>query len=344
MPNIAATPKATAAYALRFPEYAGFYRTAQGLTVSTLGLGTYLGPMDDLTDENYENAVRAAVGSGINFLDTSLNYRHQRSERAVGRALAAFQREDVVICTKAGYLVPGALPVGALKAADVAGNMHCMAPAFLVDQLQRSLVNLAVSAIDVFYLHNPETQLQFVDVETFYGRMRQAFETLEAAVGEGSIRYYGTATWNGYRANGGAGSLSVVRLEAIARDIAGEGHHFRFLQLPFNLAMTEAYGQRAETISGRKLSVLDAAEELGLTTVASASLLQARLSSGLPETLIEAMPGPVTDAARAIQFTRSAPGITTALVGMSRPAHVAENLGVAGYPPMARADFERLFG
>src|SRR5690606_21096876 len=98
----------------------GFYRCCQSLTVSSLGLGSYLGNMDAATDAAYVASVTAAVRGGINFLDTSLNYRHQGSERnfgtAVGKLIAAGEvaRDEIVLCTKAGYLVPNAIPVAAI--------------------------------------------------------------------------------------------------------------------------------------------------------------------------------------------------------------------------------------
>src|SRR5439155_23840451 len=55
--------------------------------VSSLGNGTYLGRDDDWTDAAYTVAVRRALQLGINVVDTAINYRNQRSERAVGRAL-----------------------------------------------------------------------------------------------------------------------------------------------------------------------------------------------------------------------------------------------------------------
>ena len=55
------------------------------------------------------------------------------------------------------------------------------------------------------------------------------------------------------------------------------------------------------------------------------------------------MKGLETDAQRAIQFTRSTPGIDVALVGMSKAAHVSENLGVAYVPPVELADYLQLF-
>src|SRR5687767_9579386 len=111
LPN-SATAEGTARYVSRFPEQvaAGFYRQAGDLRVSSLGLGTYLGEMDEATDDAYAEAVVAAVHGGLNFLDAAINYRHQRSERSIGSALSflfrsgEFQREEVVVCTKAGFL------------------------------------------------------------------------------------------------------------------------------------------------------------------------------------------------------------------------------------------------
>src|ERR1700682_6368083 len=119
-----ATAPATARYASRFPDQqaVAFYRDAQSLTVSNIGIGTYLGEMDDATDRGYAEAVGAAVSAGVNFIDTSLNYRNQRSERSIGTALQQaveaghVQRDQVVICTKAGYLVPDAIPKGVITA------------------------------------------------------------------------------------------------------------------------------------------------------------------------------------------------------------------------------------
>ena len=306
-----------------------FYRHAPTGTVSSVGIGSYLGPLDDARDESYTAAVQAAIAGGINFIDTSLNYRNQRSERAIGRALAGHRRQELVLCTKAGYLVPDAVPTAVLRAGDVVAGMHSMAPAFLRDQLERSLANLGVDAVDVFYLHNPETQLAHIGEEDFYQRCRLAFECLEKLAAARLIRYYGAATWNGFR----DGQLSLPRLAAIAQEISGQSHRFRFIQLPVNLAMPEALTR----------GVLAQAAEHGITAIASASLLQARLAQDLPAGLAAKFPGLTTDAQRALQFTRSTPGVTVALVGMGQVAHVAQNLAVAEVPPLTEAEYTGLF-
>ena len=337
-----ANPEGTARYAGRFPQCAqtGFFRTAQGLTLSSLGIGTYLGNLDEATDQAYTEAAVAALRGGINFIDTSLNYRHQRSERSLGAAFrqltgaGELARDEFVVCTKAGYLVPGAIPMDKLEAEDIASGAHAIAPAFLIDQLERSLANLGLETIDVFYLHNPESQFEAVSTGEVYRRIRLAFEELERQVESGRIRYYGAATWTGFRTrDASADGLSVVHFAEIAHGIAGDAHRFRFIQLPLNMAMTEGASLARETLRGRRATTLEAAADLGITVVASAAMLQGRLSRDLPPPTVAGLPGLATDAQRAIQFARSVPGVAVALVGMSRAAHVEENLRVAAVPP-----------
>ena len=160
-----------------------------------------------------------------------------------------------------------------------------MTPEFLADQIERSRANLGLETIDVFYLHNPETQLGFVPRSEFDARIRRAFQGLEQAVAAGKIRYYGTATWNGYRVKpDAADALNLTRLIEIAREAGGDGHHFRFIQLPFNLGMVEAFVQGS--------GLLETAQRAGIAVVASASLLQGRLASNLPDALAEKITGP----------------------------------------------------
>ncbi|MEP6534581.1 MAG: aldo/keto reductase [Bryobacteraceae bacterium] len=333
-----AEPLATHEFTSRFAALrdAGFYRDTQGLAVSSIGIGSYLGALDEKTDRGYSEAVAAAVRGGINFIDTSLNYRNQRSELSIATAIAELvaagdvRRSEFHVCTKAGYLVPNATP--SLDPADVVGRTHCLAPDFLADQLERSRSNLCLETIDVFYLHNPETQLKTVPRGDFDARIQAAFEMLEQKADEAKIRFYGAATWAGFRKPAGhPEGLSLRRMEEIARAVGGPGHRFRFIQLPLNLAMREA-------VDGSRPTILETAGELGISVVASASLLQARLAQNLPDEVAQSFPGLATDAQRALQFTRSAPGVSVALVGMSSAAHVKENLAVASVSPAGRQE------
>jgi len=286
--------------------------------MSPIGIGTYLGDADEETDLNYTKAIVHAVQLGCNVIDTAANYRFQRSERSIGKALKTLAsehgvaREELVICTKGGYLPFDGSPPRSLREylnetfvkpgiasfEDIVGGSHCMTPAYLQNQLDQSLRNMGLEYVDVYYVHNPESQLGYVSQPEFYSRLKLAFERLEQNRREGKLAYYGVATWNGFRVQPQSREHhSLVRMVDVAREVGGDNHGFRFIQLPFNVAMLEG------------ISVIEEAQRLGITVITSASLLQGRID---PQT--------------AIRFVLSTPGITTALIGMSRVEHVEENL------------------
>jgi aryl-alcohol dehydrogenase-like predicted oxidoreductase len=364
-----ATPEATAAYVDRFSAQAAaghFRRTGDGLSLSSVGLGTYLGEPDDAADAAYQAAVEQALALGCNVIDTAINYRYQRSERAVGRALRAavrrgdVAREEVVIVTKGGFVpFDGARPddprkwvyrqyieTGLAHPNDfTAAYGHCFAPDFLDAMIARSRDNLGVDTIDIYYLHNPETQRISNTHETFRRRMLDAFETLEDAVARGDIGAYGVATWTAFRSPPDAPDhVSLVELVGLAFQVAGEDAHLRYIQLPYNLVMTEAFALQNQQVADAFYSPIGAAVELGLTVVASAALKQGTLASSFMADLSPYFPECQTDAQCAIQFARSTPGITTALVGMRDTDHVRQNLALAQVPPAGPDTIRRLFG
>ncbi len=360
-----ATRDGTARYRERFREIAAadHFRKSQDLWLSSIGVGTYLGDADRETDARYAEAVTRAVELGANVIDTAANYRFQRSERSIGvalRELAArgFARDELVICTKGGYLPFDGEPPrdvrqyiednftrpGIASLADIAGGAHCMTPRYLQHQLGQSLANMNLSCVDVYYVHNPESQLAAVSAAEFWQRLRAAFESLEQSVASGTARNYGVATWNGFRAEPDAGGYhSLERMVEMAKEVAGNDHHFRFIQVPFNLAMPEALFFQNQQLGDQYVSTLEAAQAFGITAVASGSLLQGQVAHGLPEAIRDPLGGLATDAQTGIQFVRSAPGITTALVGMSQRPHVEENLQLVAIAPSQPDDLLNVF-
>src|ERR1044072_9429400 len=283
-----ATTEGTAAFRERFRDTAaeGHFRFEQGLWLSSVGVGTYLGDADEETDRAYTEAITRAVELGVNVIDTASNYRFQRSERSIGEALrsltaAGVKREELVICTKGGYLPFDPHPPagqagvrayveetfvkpGVIELSDTAAGSHCMTPRYLSHQVAQSLRNLGLETIDVYYVHNPETQLQVVPQAEFYARLRAAFEQLERERAAGRLRFYGVATWNGFRAQAGQrGYHSLERILEVARAVGGDQHGFPVVQLPFNLSMPEALVAENHTHADAPVSLLEAAQALG---------------------------------------------------------------------------------
>lgn len=335
------------------------FRPAAGeLRLSSLGLGTYIGAPDRSTDLAVEEAVRLCLTSGrINLLDTAINYRHQRAERSIGRALAGLfaagkaSREECFIATKHGYLAPDAesgLPPeewidrelfrsGALSRRDLVDDSHAMSVGFLSDQLERSRANLGLETIDLVYLHNAaDAQLPVVGRTAFLERLTEAFAFYERARADGRLRYYGIATWEALRVPRSDSSfLSLEEAVAVAREVGGERHGFRFVQFPFNLAMPEAAQLKNQPVAGERRTLFDAAAILGLACLTSVPLGQGQFARMGP-----AAEG-LTPAQTALQFARSAPGTLAALVGQKRAEHLSENLRIAELPPWGPEPFRR---
>ncbi len=359
-----ATVEGTLKYAARFPNAAeNHFRKAQDLTVSSIGIGTYLGNWDAHTDENYTGAVEKFVESGGNVIDTAANYRFQRSERNIGNTLQnlsekGFSREELIICTKGGYLpfdteppsdVRGYFEENFVKKGiagfeDLVAGSHCMSPAYLQNQLDQSLQNMKLAAVDVYYIHNPESQLSEIDRYTFEARLSKAFEVLEKNRAAGKLQFYGAATWNGFRASPqDAGYHSLERMVGIAKQVGGAEHGFKFIQLPFNLAMPQAYLLNNQAFAGKVFSAIEAAKNMGVSVIISGSIMQGKLSMNLPENIRKIFGNLETDAQTSLQFVRSTPNVTTALVGMSRAEHVRENMKLTEIAPAGEEDFQELF-
>jgi aryl-alcohol dehydrogenase-like predicted oxidoreductase len=349
-----ATLDGTKRFAGRAKAAAGHFREAAGLFLSSIGLGTYLGNEDSATDRGYEECVGIALASGVNVFDSAINYRGQKSERAIGRALAsAFQngaarRDEVFVSTKGGYLPHDSddgrdprryiletfVATGIARKAEIASGGHCMAPGYLEDQIDRSRRNLGLETIDLYYLHNIESQRTSVDGPTFRARLVSAVAALENAAALGRIARWGLATWDGLRVPPEHPEhLSLAEIVAVAEEVAGTDHHFAAIQLPVNLAMAQAVAYRSQESADGRSSALWAASELRLAAFGSASLLQGRLAGDLPDEIEAAFPDASPGAQRALQFSRSSPGMTTALVGVSTPEHAREDFALAGVPP-----------
>ena len=348
-----ATAKGTEKYCRRFLDRfaQGHFHSVEKLRWSSIGLGTYLGKPDVETDKLVVKAVIQSIAGGVNVIDTAINYRRQHAEKSIGVALKnivakdEYNRDELIVCTKAGFLPHPDGPRwfqreyvdqfrGLIRTSDLIANCHCMHPLYLSDQLNRSLENLGLETIDVYYVHNPETQLGLVEEDIFYHRMGAVFEMLEEAVAERKIRFYGLATWSGFRVmSSNTKHMMLPRLKELARQVAGDGpDHFRFIQLPLNFEMPEAFSIQHQEVYGSKCSTLSAAKSLDIYPVISGSIAQGNikhLSTSKAKKLGDSF---TSDAQRALHITRSAPGIVCALNGMKQAAHIKENLKLCSLP------------
>lgn len=293
-----ATPEGTSAYIrereLRGQNFAPNAFRRLGRTewhVGKIGYGTYRVHADV---EEHARTLLYALLHGCNLLDTSTNYTDGGSERLVGNALGALvtsqgvSRENIVIVTKAGYIQGSNYaraaererqgnPVPEVVRYDE-GLWHCIHPDWLEDQLAQSRERLRMERVDVFLLHNPEyfllealrrrpgTPLPQLR-ETFYDRIRRAFEAMERFVAEGKVGFYGISSNTFASSPENVEHVSLVEVlqraeEAAAKTLGDpQAHHFAVVQLPFNLLEAGAF---AEAIAPDGRSFLDVAQEADL--------------------------------------------------------------------------------
>ncbi len=337
----------------------GHFRSADGLWLTSLGMGTYLGEPDDKSDQMIIDAIKLSTLSGaINVIDTAINYRSQKSERAIGRALkemineGSLSRDQTFVCTKNGYITDDGdlkmeiwnylqtrlIKPGIIKPDDISSGYHCMTIPYLNDMLERSRRNLGLECIDLMYLHNAvEGQVQDVGMAKFMQMLKDVFQFYEEKRKEGKIRYYGMATWNCFRVMlGNMEYLSLADVVNLAREAGGENHGFRFIQLPFNMMMSEALMLKNQKAGDAVYSLIEAASMLKIGVFTSVPLMQSKLLGAAPKF------GNIQSAAvRCLQFVRSS-GVLAPLVGQKQLEHVQDNIQVAKIPPFGSEEFKTL--
>jgi aryl-alcohol dehydrogenase-like predicted oxidoreductase len=336
------------------------FRQRDGIFLSSIGMGTYLGDPTVQHDELIEKAIYDSVKSGaVNVLDTAINYRYMKSEKCIGRALSrliddnVISRNQVFVCTKNGYITNDAdypsvdvmeyiqkmfIDPGLIQAGDISSGYNILNPNYIARCIDKSLMNMRLKTIDLVYIHNAfESWNQDVSRSEFNHMIADVFRTYERYRTDNKIRYYGMATWSCFRVpHDNKEYLSLEDMVNIAEEVGGKNHGFKFIQLPYNLAYSEAIFLKNQNVGSEKdLTILKACRKLDIGVFTSVPLLQTRLLnikvpdySGITEQVI-----------KLLQIVRSTPSVTAALIGQKNPNHVAKNVSIAKIPPLEEADF-----
>lgn len=148
-----------------------------GLTLSRLGLGTMTWGRDTDTHEAADQC-RAFIDAGGNLIDTSPIYGDGDAERVIGGMIGTlFQRDDVVIATKAGIqLVDGQRVVNNTRQA-------------LISELDKSLQRLGTDYVDLWQLHCWDENTPLEDT----------LSALDYAYSSGKARYVGISNFSGWQ-------------------------------------------------------------------------------------------------------------------------------------------------
>ena len=338
------------------------FRLFDGLYLSSIGMGTYLGDLSIEDDKSMENAVYESIKSGaVNVIDTAINYRAMKSEKSIGRALLRLReegiisRDEVFICTKNGYITnDGDYPqidvmeymqrmfisTGLIKPDDISSGYNVLNPNYIERCIDKSLTNMHLRTIDLVYIHNAfESWHEDIGREEFMQMLSKVFEVYERYRSNNKIRYYGMATWTCFRVPpDNKEYLSLEEVVNLAEKVGGKQQHgFRFIQLPYNLAYSEALLLKSQNVGTEKdLTILEAAGRLNIKVFTSIPLFQSRLLKvRIPDYM-----GVTDQVMKVVQVIRSSPSVIAPLIGYKKPQHIEQNLKIANIPPMNDEEFK----
>ncbi len=350
-------------YAIQRGKPSNHFRLFDGLYLSSIGMGTYLGDLSTEDDNAMENAIYESIKSGaINVIDTAINYRAMKSEKSIGRALLRLRKEGIIsrdqvfICTKNGYITnDGDYPsidvmeymqrmfisTGIIKPDEISSGYNVLNPNYIERCIEKSLTNMHLSAIDLVYIHNAfESWHEDIKREEFMQMLSRVFEVYERYRSINKIRYYGMATWTCFRVPpDNKEYLSLEEVVNLAKKVGGKQHGFRFIQLPYNLAYSEALLLKGQNVGTEKnLTILEAAEKLNIKVFTSIPLFQSRLlRAQIPDYM-----GLTDQVTKLVQVIRSSPSVIAPLIGYKKPQHIEQNLKIANIPPLNDEEFKNV--
>ena len=350
-------------YAIQRGKPTNHFRLFDSLYLSSIGMGTYLGDLSAVDDNAMENAVYESIKSGaINVIDTAINYRAMKSEKSIGRALLRLRKEGIIsrdqvfICTKNGYITnDGDYPsidvmeymqrmfisTGLIKPDEISSGYNVLNPNYVERCIDKSLINMHLNAIDLVYIHNAfESWHEDIKREEFMQMLSRVFEVYERYRSINKIRYYGMATWTCFRVPpDNREYLSLEEVVNLAKKIGGKQHGFRFIQLPYNLAYSEALLLKGQNVGTEKnLTILEAAEKLNIKVFTSIPLFQSRLlRAQIPDYM-----GLTDQVMKLVQVIRSSPSVIASLIGYKKPQHIEQNLKIANIPPLNDEEFKKV--
>jgi aryl-alcohol dehydrogenase-like predicted oxidoreductase len=283
-----------------------------GLRVSTLGLGGSEIGYQAVAQKTVDKILNTALDAGINVIDTAECYAE--SEVLVGKAIAG-RRAEVVLMTKCGHAPLKSVADRVLGYAQP--DWH---PAMLARSIERSLKNLRTDHVDLMQFHSPPLAAL---------KDGRVIEVLHKARERGQARFVG---------------CSADADEAV---YAVESGAFDTLQISVSIADQEAIERVLPMAAARGMGVIVK------RPIANAAWRNGKQPPGdwytrpywdrLQKLDYDFIRRGVEDAVGvALRFTLGTVGVTTAIVGTTRPERIAQNIAHAGAGPLPPAEYEAI--
>jgi voltage-dependent potassium channel beta subunit len=292
---------------------------SSGLRVSEISLGSWLTYGATVANDTALQCIQAALDAGVIFFDTADVYSRGRAEEVLGNAFSGLRRQDLVIGTKA-YFPMSANP-----------NDRGLSRKHLFESIHQSLRRLRTDYVDLYQCHR-------FDPETPVAEVVRAMDDLAR---QGKILYWGTSHWTAPQIQD---ALDIADATGAQRPISNQPPYSMLDRriedevLPF--CKKQGIGQvvfspLAEGILTGKYSQGIPSDSRGAQEQAGQfvrPLLTAQNLARVDRVARVAADAGMSLTRLALAWTLRDPGVSSAIIGASRPEQVRENVTASATP------------
>jgi len=308
---------------------------SSGLKVSEVCLGSWLTYGGAVDDRTAEACVDKAFEVGINFFDTANVYADGKAEEVWGRILRKFDRDDYVLATKV-YFPMGPGP-----------NDRGLSRKHIREQCDRSLKRLGVDYVDLYQCHRYDNDTP----------LEETLRALDDLVSAGKVLYVGFSEWPASRIAEAVGIQNRLGLDSFVSsqpyyNITGRGIEREVLptcarhgigQIVFSPlgqgVLTGKYLPGQAPPPGTRAA--DPSQNMFLNRGQLDDALLQKVQQLRPLAEREGL----SMAQLALAWILRNDGVSSVIVGASKPEQIADNVGAAGRKLSAETleEIDRLF-
>ncbi|MGG1519633.1 aldo/keto reductase family protein [Paenibacillus oryzisoli] len=286
-----------------------------GLKVSEISLGSWLTYGTAAEQKAADACVAKAFESGINFFDTANAYNRGEGEKAMGAALRSYDRSSYVLSTKV-YFPMGDGP-----------NDRGLSRKHIVEQCNASLKRLGVDYIDVYFCHR-------YDVNT---PLEETLWALDDLVTQGKILYPAVSEWTGAQITEAAAIADRLRFRPLISNQPIYNMFERYIEREV-LPISEKKGLGQVVFSPLAQGILTGKYKPGQELPTDSRAANSRVNSVIKSYLNDAVLKTVEDLSQlaqnlgisvaqlALAWVLRQPGVSTALIGATKPEQIEENV------------------
>ncbi|HYV16328.1 MAG TPA: aldo/keto reductase family protein [Conexibacter sp.] len=290
-----------------------------GIKISEIGLGSWLTYGGGVEDERAIACIHRAFELGVNFFDTANVYRQGASEEVVGRALKGIDRDDYVLATKVFFSM-GDGP-----------NDRGLSRKHIMEQCERSLKRLGVDYVDLYQCHRPDPDTP----------VEETLRALDDLVTQGKVLYVGVSEWSAEQLDEARAIQRELGLDPLVSNQPQYSMLWRAIEaevLPLSKSLgigQVVWSPIAQGVLAGKYRPGDAPPEGSRATDAEmGAFMGLFLRDEVLEPVQQLRPIAeelgITMAQLALAWVLREPGVSSAIVGASRPEQVDENVAASG--------------